>query len=125
MQRKHNGLLVPLAKALRKNMTPEEKHLWYDFLSLYPVRFCRQKIIGNYIADFYCAKAKLVIELDGSQHNTPEGVKHDAIRTEFLQQFDLMVLRVPNPLLHKDFQTVCSYIDDLVQNRMQKQSPTC
>ena len=120
MQRKHNEALIPIARVLRKNMTPEERHLWYDFLSLYPIRFLRQKIIGKYIADFYCAKAKLVVELDGSQHNTPEGVKYDTIRTEFLQQFDLMVLRVPNSLIHKDFKTVCAYIDDLVQQRMKQ-----
>ena len=117
MQSKHNKNLVPVARMLRNNMTPEEKELWYKFLRLHPIRFLRQKIIGNYIADFYCAKAKLVIELDGSQHNTPEGVKQDAIRTEFLQQFDLMVLRVPNALIHKDFQNVCAYIDSLVKKR--------
>ena len=62
---KHNKALVQNAKALRKNMTKEEKHLWYDFLRTYPIRFLRQKILGKYIADFYCAEAKLVIELDG------------------------------------------------------------
>ena len=117
MQRKHNEALIPIARTLRKNMTPEERHLWYDFLSLYPIRFMRQKIIGKYVADFYCAKAKLVVELDGSQHSTPEGVKHDTIRTEFLQQFDLLVLRIPNSMIHKDFKAVCAYIDDLVKNR--------
>ena len=68
MQPKHNKQLVPLAKQLRKEMTKEERHLWYDFLRSYPVRFSRQKVLGKYIADFYCAEAKLVIELDGSQH---------------------------------------------------------
>ncbi|MBQ9778928.1 MAG: DUF559 domain-containing protein [Clostridia bacterium] len=120
MQRKHNPALIPVAKVLRKNMTPEEKHLWYDFLSLYPIRFCRQKIIGNYVADFYCAKAKLVVELDGSQHNTPDGIAYDAIRTEFLQQFDLLVLRIPNILIHKDFKSACAYIDDIVQKRIER-----
>ncbi len=117
MQYKHNTHLVPLAKTLRNNMTPEENELWYKFLRLYPVKFLRQKIIGKYVADFYCAKAKLVVELDGSQHNTPEGVKYDMIRTEFLQQFDLLVLRIPNSMIHKDFKAVCAYIDDLVKNR--------
>ena len=64
MQPKHNKQLVPLAKQLRKEMTKEERHLWYDFLRSYPVRFSRQKVLGKYIADFYCAEAKLVIELD-------------------------------------------------------------
>ncbi len=68
MQSKHNKQLVPLAKHLRKEMTKEERHLWYDFLRGYPVRFSRQKVLGKYIADFYSAEARLVIELDGSQH---------------------------------------------------------
>ena len=120
MQHKHNKTLTPVARTLRKNATPEENELWYKFLRLYPVKFLRQKIIGNYVADFYCAKAKLVIELDGSQHYTPEGVERDAIRTEFLQQFDLLVLRVPNPLIFKDFKSVCAYINDLVEKRLKQ-----
>ncbi len=68
MQSKHNKDLTPFAKELRKEMTKEEKHLWYDYLSSYPIRFYRQKVLGRYIADFYCAEAGLVIELDGSQH---------------------------------------------------------
>ena len=67
MQRKHNKDIVPTAKMLRKNMTKEEKHLWYDFLKDLPITVNRQKVIGNYIVDFYCYKAKLVVELDGSQ----------------------------------------------------------
>lgn len=66
MQSKHNHQLVPLAKHLRKEMTKEERHLWYDFLRSYPVRFSRQKVLGNYIVDFFSAEARLVIELDGS-----------------------------------------------------------
>ena len=68
MERKHNKMLTPLAKQLRREMTKEERHLWYDFLRSYPIRFQRQKVLGRYIADFYCAQAKLVVELDGSQH---------------------------------------------------------
>ena len=68
MQSKHNRQLVPLAKQPRKQMTKEDRHLWYDFLRAYPIRFSRQKVPGKYFADFYCAEAKLVIELDGSQH---------------------------------------------------------
>ena len=75
MQPKHNKQLVPLAKQLRKEMTKEERHLWYDFLRSYPVRFSRQKVLGKYIADFYCAEAKLVIELDGSQHYEDRNIK--------------------------------------------------
>ena len=84
MQSKHNKQLVPLAKQLRKEMTKEERHLWYDFLRPYPVRFSRQKVLGKYIADFYSAEAKLVIELGGSQHYEDRNVKKDADRTAFL-----------------------------------------
>ena len=74
MERKRNPKLVPSAKNLRKNMTNEERHLWYEFLRDYPLRFSRQKILGKYIVDFYCAKAKLVIEVDGSQHFETKGL---------------------------------------------------
>ena len=77
---------IPLAKTLRKNMTPWERRLWYDFLRDYPVRFQRQKAIGNYIADFYCAKANLVIEIDGSQHYEDRGIEYDGQRTKYLEQ---------------------------------------
>ncbi len=75
MDRKHNNKIVPFAKELRKNMTKEERHLWYDFLRSYPVKFTRQKVLGKYIADFYCAKANLVIELDGSQHYEADSLR--------------------------------------------------
>ena len=120
MPYKHNKNLVPVAKMLRKNMTAEENELWYKFLRLYPIKFLRQKILGNYVADFYCASAKLVVELDGSQHNTPEGVRYDTIRTEFLQEYGLLVLRIPNALIYRDFKTVCAYIDELVQKRLER-----
>ena len=84
MQSKHNKQLVPLARQLRKEMTKEERHLWYDFLRSYPVRFSRQKVLGKYIADFYSADAKLVIELDGSQHYEDGNMKKDGDRTAFL-----------------------------------------
>ena len=80
----YNKENIPLAKTLRKNMTPWERKLWYDFLRYYPVRFQRQKAIGNYIADFYCAKARLVIELDGGGHYTAELAKKDEMRTKDL-----------------------------------------
>ncbi len=91
-------------------MTKEEKHLWYDFLRSYPVRFCRQKVLGKYIADFYCAEAKLVVELDGSGHYTEEGKQYDEERTAFLEAYGLIVLRIPNTEIHKNFQGVCEYI---------------
>ena len=77
MQSKHNSQMVPFAKKLRKEMTKEERHLWYDYLRTHPARFTRQKILGKYIADFYSAQAKLVIELDGSQHFETSGMEKD------------------------------------------------
>ena len=114
MQRKHNKQLVPLAKQLRKEMTKEEKHLWYDFLRTYPVRFSRQKVLGKYIVDFYCATAKLVIELDGSQHYEEENALKDEARTAFLQGYGLTVARIPNTEVNRNFRGVCEYIDVLV-----------
>ena len=122
MQRKHNKDIVPTAKMLRKNMTKEEKHLWYDFLRAYPVRFSRQKVLGKYIADFYCAKAKLVIELDGSGHYTEEGKQYDAERTSFLEEYGLTVVRIANTEIHKNFEGVCSYIARLVEQSLSQQS---
>ena len=84
MQPKHNKQLVPLAKQLRKEMTKEERHLWYDFLRGYPIRFSRQKVLGKYIADFY--SAKLVIELDGSQHYENDNMQKDTERTDFFEK---------------------------------------
>jgi len=89
MQPKHNKQLVPFAKQLRKEMTKEERHLWYDFLRSHPVRFSRQKVLGKYIADFYSAEAKLVIELDGSQHYDAGNLEKDAERTAFLEGYGL------------------------------------
>ena len=103
MQSKHNKQLVPFAKQLRKEMTKEERHLWYDFLRTYPVRFSRQKVLGKYIADFYSAEAKLVIELDGSQHYEYTNAEKDAERTAFLEGYGLTVLRIPNDEVNRNF----------------------
>ena len=119
MQPKYNKALIPFAKTLRKNMTKEERHLWYDFLRDYPVRFVRQKVLGKYIVDFYCATAKLVIELDGSQHYEPSETTSDNIRTAFLEEYDLTVIRIPNNAVTQNFRGVCEYIDLLI-----KQSPS-
>ena len=115
MQRKHNTDLVPLAKQLRKEMTKEERRLWYEFLRSYPVRFLRQKVLGNYIADFYCAGAKLVIELDGSQHYEENQMRKDNERSEFLKGYDVTVIRIPNNEVNKNFTGVCEYIDNVVK----------
>jgi very-short-patch-repair endonuclease len=111
MDRKHNKKLTPLARNLRKNMTPEERHLWYDFLKNYPVKFLRQKVIDNYIADFYCSSAKLVVELDGSQHNTEKGIRSDEIRTQCIARRNITVIRIKNSDIQHNFQSVCEYID--------------
>ena len=117
LQRKHNKDIVPTAKILRKNMTKEENHLWYDFLRTYPVRFSRQKVLGRYIADFYCAEARLVIELDGSGHYTAEGKRHDEIRTAFLEGYGISVVRISNTAIN-NFRGVCGYIDRIVEQSL-------
>ena len=99
-------------------MTKEEKHLWYDFLRTYPVRFSRQKVLGKYIVDFYCAKAKLVIELDGSGHYTEEGKAYDNERTDFLEGYGLTVVRIPNAEIHKNFRGVCDSINNIVEQSL-------
>ena len=111
MQSKHNKQLVPLAKQLRKEMTKEERHLWYDFLRTYPVRFSRQKVLGKYIADFYSAEARLVIELDGSQHYENDNMEKDAERTDYLKGYGLKVIRIPNNKVSRNFRGVGEHID--------------
>ena len=114
----YNKKNIPLAKALRKNMTPWERKLWYDFLRNYPVRFQRQKALGNYIADFYCAKARLVIELDGGGHYTKEQARKDEQRTNDLNSMNLTVVRICNLDIDRNFCGVCEYVDRLVQNAL-------
>ena len=118
MQSKHNKQLVPFAKQLRKEMTKEERHLWYDFLRTYPIRFSRQKVLGKYIADFYSAEAKMVIELDGSQHYENKNLANDTERTAFLEGYGLNVLRIPNNEVSHNFRGVCEYIDDAVRQSL-------
>ena len=118
MEPKHNKQLVPFAKQLRKEMTKEERHLWYDYLRTYPVRFSRQKVLGKYIADFYSAEAKLVIELDGSQHYDDRNMEKDAERTAFLETYGLKVIRIPNNEISRNFRGVCAYIDAAVRQSL-------
>ena len=106
---------IPLARHLRKNMTPWERKLWYEYLRHYPVRFQRQKSIGVYIADFYCAKAQLVIELDGGGHYSPDAEQADAKRTASLEAMGLRVLRYCNLDIDRNFRGVCENIDSIVQ----------
>ena len=114
----YNKNLVQNARELRKNMTPEEKHLWYDYLRFYPIRFSRQKVLGKYIADFYSAEAKLVIELDGSQHYEDRNIEKDTERATFLEGYGLTVIRIPNNEVSRNFQGVCEYIDAAVKQSL-------
>ncbi len=99
-------------------MTREEKHLWYDFLKDHPTRFLKQKVIDNYIVDFYCHDARLIIELDGSQHYEPAGKLKDKIRTERIETRDLTVIRIPNYEVNRNFRGVCDYIDMILRERL-------
>lgn len=105
-----NPALSEHAKSLRRNMTKEERRLWYDFLKTAPVMAHRQKVIGNYIVDFYIAQAKLVIELDGSQHYEPAGQEADRQRDAYLQSLGLTVLRYSNADVNFRFEEVCQDI---------------
>ena len=106
----HNPKLSNNAKVLRRNMTKEERHLWYDFLKGLPMMVHRQKVIGNYIVDFYIAEAKLVIEQDGSQHFEDAGKQADAVRDAYLNSVGLTVLRYSNADVNQRFRGVCEDI---------------
>ena len=110
-----NNHLLANARKLRKDMTPQERKLWYLLLRSYPVKFYKQRIIGPYIADFYCAAGKLVIELDGSQHYDDEGQAHDRSRTVYLNQLGLTVLRFSNADINERFSQVCDAIHQYLQ----------
>ncbi len=114
---KKNNKLLPLAKELRRDMTPEERHLWYDFLRSYPIKIYKQRIIGRFVVDFYCHKAKLVIELDGSQHYTDDGMAYDAERTALLNSCELHVIRFSNSDVKTNFENVCAAIDEIIKAR--------
>ena len=116
MKYNHNKKLVSNAKALRKNMTKEERHLWYDYLQSKDVRFIRQKIIGNYIVDFYCAKAKLIIELDGSQHYEPDYQEKDALRDAELNSLGFTVMRFSNDEVMREIEAVVEQIYLFLEN---------
>ena len=123
MERKHNPALTANAKNLRKNMTKEERRLWYDFLRGYPIRFLRQKVVDSYIVDFYCHDARLILELDGSQHYDPNEQKRDLERSRILESRGLAVVRIPNNEINQNFRGVCEYIDLVVCQRIHKTTP--
>ena len=110
MNKTNNSKLTGNAKTLRKNMTKEERHLWYDFLKTLPMTVNRQKVIGNYIVDFYIASHKLVIELDGSQHYEDKGIENDKKRDEYLNSLGIKVLRYSNLDINQRFESVCQDI---------------
>ena len=118
MNNKYNKKLTDISKNLRRNMTKEEKHLWYDFLKNLPQTVNRQKVIGNYIVDFYCAKAGIVVELDGSGHYEDVGLMNDEKRTQYLEQYGIKVIRISNLDVLKNFEGVCMYIDNAVKQSL-------
>ena len=107
------------ARRLRREMTPHERKLWFLFLRKYPVKIYKQRIIGKYIVDFYCASAKLVIEVDGSQHYEPQGMAYDIERSAFLSALGLEVLRFSNREIDREFRGVCEQIDMTIQMRLE------
>ena len=113
-----NYTLLSTARALRRNLTPQEHKLWYAFLRNYPIKIYKQRIIESFIVDFYCAEARLVIELDGSQHYTEQGKAYDAERSAILQQYDLFILRFANNDVDNHFNAVCEQIHATIQNRI-------
>ena len=117
-----NNRLLENARSLRKNLTKEERRLWYDFLRGYPIPFRRQEIVGSYIADFYCSKAKLIVELDGSQHYDEEEMLYDQKRTAFFNGLGYRVLRFSNLDVLQNFRGVCEQIQLEVKGRT-PQSP--
>ena len=116
--RKYNKKLVVFAKNLRNNATKEENRLWYDFLRTHKIKFSRQKVLGKYIADFYSAKARIVIELDGAQHYEDKQIEYDIERTEFFNKYGLTVIRISNLDVNKNFEAVCNYIDEIIKQSL-------
>ena len=108
---------------LRNNATRQENHLWYDFLKKCRLQFYRQRIIGNYIVDFYCPKAKLVVELDGTQHYEKEAVEYDSIRTKYLNSLELQVIRFSNKDIDDNFDAVCEVIEEAILSQLSLTAP--
>jgi very-short-patch-repair endonuclease len=113
----YNNKLTPRARQMRRNMTNEERILWYDFLKSHPMRFCRQKVIDNYIVDFYCHRAKLIIELDGLHHKEVNRKEYDDIRTDYFKSMGILTLRFTNAQIKTHFNYVCKKIDEAISSR--------
>ena len=118
---KKNESLLNIARILRRNMTRHEKHLWYDFLRYYPIKIYKQRIIDNYVADFYCHSARLVIELDGSGHYSVKGRMHDQERSTVFEKYGILVLRFSNTDIDNHFEDVCRMIDRIITERLKTQ----
>ena len=116
-----NKNLKQISNDLRNNATKQENHLWYDFLRNYPLQFYRQKIIGPYIVDFYCPKAKLIIELDGMQHYEKDAIVYDNNRTKAFEELNLCVIRFSNYEIDNNFESVCEKINKKVTELMIKE----
>lgn len=112
-----NKELKKYSTELRNKATPEENKLWYEFLRTYPIRFNRQRIVGNYILDFYCPKAKIAVEIDGSQHFEKKSENYDENRTRYLENLGIYVLRFANNEINESFYEVCTVIDQEIKNR--------
>lgn len=110
-----NNDILENARNLRRDMTPHERKLWYLFLQKYPVKIYKQRIIGPYLVDSYCASAKLVIEIDGSQHFEDKGRAYDATRSAYLQSLGLHILRYSNADIDRYFDRVCESIHQQVE----------
>ena len=122
----YNGDLQIIARDLRKRMTKQERHLWYDFLKSYEYQFYRQRIIDRFIADFYCPAAKLVVELDGGQHYTEKKMLDDEHRSLIINQYGIHVVRIPNNEIDNNFYSVCTYLDSIIKKRIKgNSSVTC
>ena len=111
-----NNDMLDCARQLRRNMTPQERKLWYLFLKKYPVKIYKQRIIGSYVVDFYCASAKLVIEIDGSKHYQADAMVYDAKRSDYLQSLGLHIIRFSNADINVRFERVCESIHQYIQS---------
>jgi len=114
-----NKKLNQRAIELRKNMTPQESRLWFNFLRNYPINIYRQRIIGNYTADFYCRKAALIIEIDGPQHSEEDSLEYDDLRTLFFNSLGIKVIRFTNQDIDNNFKRACMAIDEEIKGRSQ------
>ena len=119
--RDHKANLTVLANEMRREPTPAESKLWYGYLRKCNPRFLRQKPIGRFIADFYCAKAKLVIEVDGGYHNEQEQQELDELRTEAINEYGINVIRFTNEEVLESFADVCGAIMRAVKTQMENQ----